>query len=66
MDSTRPTRQISTAYIKTLGKVIVDERRTILADVSLSVGPLKLLAVSASFGFLPSEAACPKGVYKFL
>lgn len=55
MSQSQPTRQISVSYLNTLGKVIVDDRKTILRDISLSIGPLNLLAVSAQFGYLPEE-----------
>ncbi len=55
MSQSQPTRQISVNYLNTLGKVIVDDRKTILRDISLSIGPLNLLAVSAQFGHLPAE-----------
>ncbi len=57
MASTASTRQISVAYLNTLGKVKVDSRQSILYDVSLTVGPLTILAVSASFGWLPSTGS---------
>lgn len=50
-----PTRHISVDYLSTLGKVVVDERRTILRDLSISMGPFAALAVSAQFGPLPEE-----------
>jgi hypothetical protein len=46
-----PSRQISTSYLNTLGKIIIDEKKTILYDAVLEVGPLKILAVPANFGF---------------
>eukprot|EP01032_Pedospumella_encystans_P028476 gene28476-32162_t len=55
MSQSQPTRQISVSYLNTLGKVIVDDRKTILRDISLSIGPLNLLAVSAQFGYLPED-----------
>lgn len=51
-----PSRQINTKYLSTIGKIVVDERKTILHDVILCLGPVKLMAVSASFGLLlPSQ-----------
>ena len=55
MSQSRPSRQISVSYLSTLGKVVVDSRKSILRDVYLCIGPLNILAVSASFGFLPNE-----------
>ena len=55
MSLTGPSRQISVDYLSTLGKIVVDEKKTILRDVSLSIGPLHILAVSASFGYLPGQ-----------
>eukprot|EP01038_Epipyxis_sp_PR26KG_P008503 gene8503-11495_t len=47
-----PSHQISKEYLKTLGKVIVDERLTILHDITLQIGPLKVMCASAAFGAL--------------
>lgn len=57
MSQSRPSRQISVSYLKTLGKVTIDDQKTILRDISLRIGPLHMLAVSAQFGCLP-EADC--------
>lgn len=53
--SRNPSRKISVEYLSTLGKITVDDRKTILVDIYFSIGPLKMLAVSANFGFLPSD-----------
>jgi len=55
MSQSQPTRQISVSYLNTLGKVIVDDKKTILWDISLNIGPLHILAVSAHFGHLPED-----------
>lgn len=55
MNASQPARQISVSYLNTLGKVIVDDRKTILKDISLHIGPLSLLAVSAYFGHIPDD-----------
>lgn len=53
MSMSQPARQISVSYLNTLGKVEIDCKKTILKDISLHIGPLSLLAVSALFGFIP-------------
>jgi len=55
MEQARPSRQISVSYLSTLGKVIVESRKVILRDTMLGLGPLRILAVSAVFGYLPPE-----------
>jgi hypothetical protein len=55
MALSQPMRHISVDYLSTLGKIIVDDKKTILRDISLAVGPLTVLAVSAHFGFIPPE-----------
>ncbi|KAJ1410393.1 hypothetical protein B484DRAFT_455880 [Ochromonadaceae sp. CCMP2298] len=56
MQQQMPSRQISVSYLSTMGKVVVDERRVILRDTSLTIGPLHILAVPAAFSYLPDEA----------
>lgn len=56
-----PSRSISVDYLKTLGKIVVEPRKSILRDIYLAVGPLRILAISASFGFLPSTSADIEG-----
>lgn len=53
MNEQSPSRQISRTYLATLGKVVVDERLGILHDISIDIGPLKLMAIPATFGGLP-------------
>jgi hypothetical protein len=55
MALSRPTRQISVSYLKTLGKIVVDETKSILRDVFISLGPMQILAVPATFGYIPVE-----------
>ena len=50
-----PSRQISPEYLSTLGKVTLDTRRGLLYDTILSIGPLNIMVVPASFGPLPSS-----------
>lgn len=47
-------RQISTEYLSRLGKVVLDERRGLLFDITLCIGPLSFMGVLASFGPIPS------------
>jgi len=49
-----PNRSIKESYLKTVGILQVDERNTVLADVCLSVGPLRLLCVIAGFSMIPN------------
>lgn len=44
-----PSKQISADYLKKLGRIIVDESRSILYDTTLDIGPLRMMAVPASF-----------------
>ena len=46
-------RQISTEYLSKLGKVVLDERRGLLYDLTLCIGPLSFMCVLASFGPIP-------------
>ena len=46
---------ISTEFAASMGKVAVDERKGILYNCVLSLGPLKINAVSSSFGALPFD-----------
>jgi len=41
--------------LEEIGKVEIDERRSILLDCCLSIGPLKVSAVIAGFGVLPTQ-----------
>jgi Ring finger domain/PA domain len=55
-----PDRQISSEYLSKLGKVVLDNRRGLLHDIVLCIGPLSIMGVLASFGPLPeTEIACP-------
>ena len=55
LNQVAPSRQISVSYLQSLGKVIVDSEKLILRDISLTCGPLQVLAVSASFGSIQSD-----------
>ena len=50
-------KTISVSFLETLGKVKLDERKALLYDLTLQIGPLKLFAVPASFTSLPFDAA---------
>lgn len=50
-----PDKQISTEYLSKLGKVVLDSRRGLLYDVTLSIGPLSIMCVLASFGPIPAD-----------
>lgn len=52
-----PARQISKQFLKGLGKVKVDSKRTILANVTLTVGSLKFLSVPTTFLPLPVDTS---------
>jgi Ring finger domain/PA domain len=55
-----PDRQISSEYLSKLGKVVLDNRRGLLHDIVLCIGPLSIMGVLASFGPLPAtEIVCP-------
>ena len=54
INSIKPSRQISQDYLKNLGKIILDKNRGILHDSFIDIGPLRLLAVPASF-----NSICP-------
>ena len=60
-----PSKQISADYLKNLGRIIVDERRSILHDTTLDVGPLRILAVPASFSSVTSSSLCLCGELMF-
>lgn len=49
MSNALPTRQISQTYLETLGRVILDSKKTLLHDVSIRIGRLSLMGVYASF-----------------
>lgn len=53
MSMSRPSRQISTKYLSTLGKITIDSRHTIMYDVSVLVGPLTVVGVCSTFSYLP-------------
>ena len=55
LNQVAPSRQISVSYLQSLGKVTVDSEKLILRDISLTCGPLQVLAVSASFGSIQSD-----------
>lgn len=55
LNQVAPSRQISVSYLQSLGKVTVDSEKLILRDISLTYGPLQVLAVSASFGSIQSD-----------
>lgn len=55
LNQVAPSRQISVNYLQSLGKVTVDSEKLILRDISLTCGPLQVLAVSASFGSIQSD-----------
>ena len=42
-------KPINKDFLSTLGKVVLDDRRTLLYDSSLKIGPISLMAVPASF-----------------
>lgn len=50
---------ISKDYLATLGRVKVNSRQTILYDVFLTVGNLKIMAILASFSWLPHDSELP-------
>lgn len=52
-------RPINKDFVSTLGKVKVNARGTILYDVYVSVGGLQILAVPASFSWLPPDDRLP-------
>lgn len=57
-DSER-VRPINKDFVSTLGKVKVNARGTILYDIYVSVGGLQILAVPASFSWLPPDDRLP-------
>jgi len=46
-------KSISQAYLDTLGKVILDNRQGLLYDITIKVGPFRVMSIPASFGPLP-------------
>ncbi len=42
-------KPINKDFLSTLGKVILDDRKTLLHDCSLKIGPIALMAIPASF-----------------
>ena len=53
---TAPNREVSIDYVKSLGKIVVDERQTILWNCTISLGPLHINGVSAAFSPLPFDS----------
>eukprot|EP01041_Mallomonas_annulata_P002926 gene2926-5742_t len=51
------TRQISQKYLKSIGRINVDERKTVLSDITLDIETLKIMAIPASFGPLLSTGS---------
>mmetsp|Transcript_30344 Transcript_30344/g.28987 ORF Transcript_30344/g.28987 Transcript_30344/m.28987 type:complete len:352 (-) Transcript_30344:327-1382(-) len=50
-----PDRQISVEYLSSLGKVTLDNRRGLLYDIVIHLGPLTIMGIIASFGPLPQK-----------
>jgi hypothetical protein len=50
-----PDRQISVEYLSSLGKVILDNRRGLLYDIVIHLGPLTVMGIIASFGPFPQK-----------
>lgn len=55
MSQAAPGRSISLSFLETLGKVVLDKKKTLLFDTCLQFGPLKVMAVPASFQNLPFQ-----------
>lgn len=55
MNNSSSSRSISQSYLDTLGKVVLDNRRGLLYDITIRVGPFKVTGIPASFGNLPSS-----------
>ena len=49
-------KTISVSFLETLGKIKLDDRKSLLYDLTLQIGPLKLFAVPASFTSLPFDS----------
>ena len=58
-----PDRQISIEYLSKLGKVVLDSRRGLLHDITLSIGPLSIMCVLASFGAVPVSELAAKIIF---
>jgi len=54
MNNSSSSRSISQSYLDTLGKVVLDSRKGLLYDITIRVGPFKVMGIPASFGILPS------------
>lgn len=52
---TAPNREVSIDYVKSLGKIVIDDRRTILWNCTISLGPLHINGVSSAFSPLPFD-----------
>ena len=53
LSQTLPGRQISQAYLTTLGKVTLDTRRSLLYDIILQIGPITIMATPGPGMFAP-------------
>ena len=56
-------KSLSKKYLDTLGRITVDPKKIILFDVSLQIGPLRLLLVPALFSPLPSDGLISRLVW---
>ena len=52
---------ISNEYLKTLGRVVIDDRAGILLDITLNIGPYRAMLVPAEFGPLPAPSSTLTG-----
>ena len=43
-------KSISQTYLDTLGKVILDKRQGLLYDITIKIGPFRVMSIPASFG----------------
>lgn len=55
MNLSAPTRQINMDYLQSLGKVQIDINKIILRDTFINIGPLQILAVPATFSWIPND-----------
>lgn len=53
--SRAPDRKVTESYLKSVGILKLDERRSVLVDSSISAGPLRFLAILATFSSFPEK-----------
>ena len=61
-----PSRAIDKNFLKTMGKVTLDERKSLLYETILTIGPLKLFATLAEFSPIPSNDSLSLKINNFV